>query len=103
MRNILDEIGAEVLFPIFNWVYQALQAKGYLTSYQCLGGHLLVALDGSEYFSSQKVNCPHCNQRTHKNGKVTYFHSAIFPVIVAPGHETVIALAPEFITPLLGA
>jgi hypothetical protein len=30
---------------------------------------------------------------------VTYFHSAILPVIVAPGKEQVIALAPEFITP----
>jgi len=29
----------------------------------------------------------------------SYFHRAIFPVIVAPGHENVLALAPEFITP----
>lgn len=52
IRNILDEIGEALLFPIFHWVYQALQGLGYLKSYQCLGGHLLVALDGSEYFSS---------------------------------------------------
>lgn len=30
---------------------------------------------------------------------MSYFHRAIFPVIVAPGHENVLALAPEFITP----
>ncbi len=30
---------------------------------------------------------------------MTYFHSAILPVIVAPGQSQVISLAPEFITP----
>lgn len=30
---------------------------------------------------------------------MTYFHSAITPVIVAPGNPNVIALTPEFITP----
>jgi len=99
IRNILDEIAASILFPIFNWVYHSLQARGYLKSDQCLGGHLLVAREGSEYFSSQKLHCPHCSHRTHRNGQVSYFHRAIFPVIVAPGHENVIALAPEFITP----
>jgi hypothetical protein len=33
------------------------------------------------------------------NGVVSYFHRAIFPVIVAPRPENVLALAPEFITP----
>jgi hypothetical protein len=55
IRNILDEIAASILFPIFDWVYQSLQAGGYLKSYECLGGHLLVAIDGSEYFCPQFV------------------------------------------------
>lgn len=66
-------------------------------------GRLLVALDGTEYFSSQKLCCQQCSSRTHKNGSVTYSHSAIVPVIVAPGKEQVIALAPEFITPQDGS
>lgn len=64
-----------------------------------LGGQLLVALDGTEYFSSQCIHCDQCSHRTHKNGSVTYFHSAILPVIVAPGNEQVISLDPEFICP----
>ena len=43
------------------------------------------------------IHCDQCSHRTHKNGSVTYFHSAILPVIVAPGNEQVISLAPEFI------
>jgi len=62
-----------------------------------LGGQLLVTLDGTQYFSSQKIGCEGCSTRTHKNGRVTYSHSAILPVIVAPDQPQVIALAPEFV------
>jgi len=103
IRNILDEVAAKQLCPMFNWVYQVLQRGGYLKPYQCLGGHLLVALDGTQYFSSQKIHCQQCSTRTHKNGRITYCHSAILLVIVAPGQSQVIALAPEFITPQDGS
>lgn len=99
IRNILDPIEAKSLFGVFERVYRALHDQGYLKSYQCLGGHLLVTLDGTQYFSSQKIGCQQCSTRTHRNGRVTYSHSAILPVIVAPGQAQVIALAPEFIRP----
>ena len=99
IRNILDGILASSLTPIFTWVYQALKAGGYLKTYQVLENNLLVPLDGSEYFSSQKIHCPCCSSRRHKNGTVTYFHQALMPVIVAPGNPNVISLAPELITP----
>lgn len=67
--------------------------------FEVLGGQLLVTLDGTEYFSSQCIHCDQCSHRTHKNGTVTYFHSAILPVIVAPLQEQVISLDPEFISP----
>jgi hypothetical protein len=35
----------------------------------------------------------------HKNGKMTYSHSAITPVIVSPESHLVISLEPEFIRP----
>ena len=62
-----------------------------------------MTLDGTQYFSSQKIHCERCSSRTHKNGTVTYFHAAILPVIVAPGQAQVIALAPELITPQDGS
>lgn len=99
IRNILDLISASALEEVFKQVYQMLKTKGYLKQYEVLGGQLLVPLDGTEYFSSQRIHCQQCSDRTHKNGTVTYFHSAIMPVIVAPGHEQVISLDPEFISP----
>lgn len=103
IRNILDKIAVKQLFGVFEWVYHALQREGYLKVYQCLGGHLLVTLDGTQYFSSQTIHCEQCSTRKHKNGSITYCHSAILPVIVAPGQSQVIALAPEFITPQDGS
>ena len=98
IRNILDALPATGLFGIFHYVYQGLQQGGHLKAFDFLGG-LLIALDGTEYFNSQKIHCESCSSRTHKNGSVTYFHGAILPVIVAPEQSQVISLAPEFITP----
>jgi hypothetical protein len=49
------------------------------------------------------VSCEQCSRRLHKKSGFTYTHSAILPVIVAPGQAQVISLAPEFITPQDGA
>jgi hypothetical protein len=98
IKNILDGIPATALIGVFDWVYQAMRDQGLLQSFEYLGG-LMVALDGTQYHSSQKVKCDCCSSRQHANGKVTYSHSAILPVIVAPGQSQVISLAPELITP----
>jgi hypothetical protein len=98
IRNILDGIPATALSGVFQNVYQALQREGHLKPFQALGG-LLIALDGTQYFDSHKLSCEQCFRRLHKNGTFTYSHSAILPVIVAPGQSQVISLAPEFITP----
>ena len=99
IRNVLDKIAVESLFNVFSWVYQALQKGGFLKEYECLGGQLLIALDGTQYFSSNTIHCNHCNHRTHSNGTTSYSHSAILPVLVSPQQSEAISLAPEFITP----
>ena len=103
IRNVLDGIKAQGLFKVFESVYRALREQGYLRVYQTRRKNLLITLDGTQYYSSQKVSCPCCSSRTHKNGQVTYSHSALLPVIIAPNKEAVISLAPEFITPQDGS
>ena len=56
-------------------------------------------MDGTWYHSSKSIHCPCCSRIEHSNGEITYYHSAVTPVIVAPGQSKVIALRPEFITP----
>lgn len=103
IRNVLDGVAASVLFPVFGWVYQTLSSQGLLQRYQVLDGQLLVGLDGTEYYASKEIHCQQCCHRTHQTGQVSYHHSAILPVIVAPGQEHVLSLMPEFMRPQDGA
>jgi hypothetical protein len=68
-----------------------------------VGDTLLLALDGTAYFSSQAIHGACCSTRRHANGQVTYSHSALTLVLVKPGSDKAIALAPAFITPQDGA
>lgn len=97
IRNLLDPVPATTIFMAFQKVYQWLDKKGILERFLYLDGEILVALDGTEYFSSKKINCPHCNCRNHRNGTTTYFHGCVTPIIVSPNQKQVINLSPEFI------
>jgi len=99
IRNILDLISANSLNVVFEKVYQFLQLGKHLKRYEKLGKNLLICLDGTEYHSSSKISCECCSTRNHRNGKVTYSHTAILPVIASPNCEEVISLPPEFVTP----
>jgi hypothetical protein len=68
-----------------------------------LGGRTLITLDGTEYFCSQKITCPHCQTRKRSNGKTESYHSMLAATVVAPGHSKVIPLSPEFIVKQDGA
>src|SRR5262245_27813990 len=70
-----------------------------LAHFRVLGDQLLVALDGTNYFSSKAIHCPNCLTRQLTNGQTLYYHAAITPVIVCPGQAQVIALPPEYIMP----
>lgn len=64
-----------------------------------LGGHTLIALDGSEYFCSKRVSCPNCSKRLRNDGVEEYFHAFLAATIVDPNSRAVLSLPPEFITP----
>ncbi|WP_158333167.1 hypothetical protein [Calothrix sp. PCC 6303] len=49
---------------------QIRRLTAYLKPYHCLGGHLLVADYGTQYFTSQTIHCECCSSRTQKNGTV---------------------------------
>ena len=97
IRNLLDPIPAPTIFGAFQQVYQWLKKKGVMKKFLYLDGEILIALDGTEYFSSKRINCPHCNVRNHRNGTTTYFHSCVTPMVVSPNRKQVLNLEPEFI------
>ena len=84
---------------IYRQTFLALEQSEVLKKRRSYAEQLLIAMDGTEYFSSKKIHCENCNHRELSNGKTNYFHSVLTPVIVQPGNETVISLEPEFIVP----
>jgi hypothetical protein len=103
IRLMLDPVSPEALQPCFDQVIEQLQQRDGLTAFQRLGGRILIALDGTEYFCSQKLNCPQCLTRKRSSGKTESYHAMLAAMIVAPGHNMVLPLMPEFITPQDGA
>jgi len=99
IRNLLDVVPPSSVYPIFPYIFEGLNQLGIIKQYRLINDRLLIAFDGTKYFSSQKISCPNCSKNEHKNGKVTYNHFAVTPVIVAPGNNRVISLQPEFIVP----
>ncbi len=97
IRNLLDPIPARTVFGAFKSTYKWLETNRVIAEFKYLDSQILLALDGTEYYSSKKINCPHCNCRKHRNGSITYYHQAVTPVIVSPSKKEVINFPPEFI------
>jgi hypothetical protein len=103
IRKMLDEADPVLLLPSFKRVEQLVAEPTVRQTFGRLGGRILVALDGTEYFRSEKVSCCNCLTCKHANGKVDHYHTMLAATIVAPGHSKVIPLFPEFIVTQDGA
>jgi len=72
LRTILDPLDPELLRPLFKDVFRQLQRGKALEPFAFYEGCYLLSLDGTGYFSSHKIHCSSCMQKTSKNGEVTY-------------------------------
>ena len=95
LRNILDALGSEVFRPVFKDVFTRLQRGKQLEQYQVFSNTYLIALDGSQYFYSEKINCESCLIKNHSNGTVSYAHQVLMPALMCPGVKQVVPLMPE--------
>lgn len=101
IRDLLDTVTPDTLSPVFNDCLHALDESGHLDTFRSGIGEnndLLIALDGTWYFSSSTINCTNCSTKTHKK-IMTYYHGMINPAVVGIGRRQAIALPPEFILP----
>ena len=97
IRDVLDPLSPSVLEGIFSDFLHRLQRGKHLVNYQFLDDMYLVPIDGSEYFSSENIHCPHCLV-TKSKGKQRYHHQILQAVIVHPDQRQVIPLLPEQIS-----
>jgi hypothetical protein len=72
IRIMLDPAKPELLHPVFTAVVDELADTGGLDTFRRLYGHVLIALDGTQYFCSDKIHCEQCSTRLRSNGKTEY-------------------------------
>ena len=96
MRTILDNVEPGDIEPIFSNVFRQLQRGKVLEKMVFMNGCYLLSIDGTGYFSSDKIHCDSCcEKKRSKSGEITYEHQILGAAIVHPDFKVVIPLAPE--------
>jgi hypothetical protein len=99
IRNLVDPLSNTVFAEDFWHVLDELKSQQHLLRFRNDLQTYAIALDGVNFFSSEKISCAKCLKRTDRNGTEHFYHSAVTPVLVKPGQAQVLPLPPEFITP----
>ena len=76
-RERLDEVAPSDLCPLYQALFSQLQRGKGLEGFEYLDGHYLLSLDGTGYFSSQKVHGAQCAEKHHRDGTTTYYHQML--------------------------
>jgi hypothetical protein len=102
MREILDGVKPEALRGVLPQLWEKVRRAGWgrrftttLPSGEHQGTYYTVALDGSEYFRSTTIQCPHCLRQTDSQGRVHYSHKIVGATVVRAGSHQVLPLDVE--------
>jgi hypothetical protein len=99
LRMILDEVEPQILEDIFREIFELLGRNKILNQFEVevpsLGRKLILAIDGTEYFKSEDINCECCCERHRRNGKISYYHQMLCGSIVSKSKKEVLSLLPE--------
>jgi hypothetical protein len=97
LRQTLDNIPTAAIQSVFPMLLKRLQRGKQLDAYKLESGHYLIALDGSQYFTSEKIHCPSCLTTKGAKGATRYYHQILQAVMLNPHLRQVLPLAPESI------
>ena len=99
IRQMLDIQSPDEFNNLFFESINMIKETPEFSMFKKLDDRILIAIDGTEFFRSSKISCSNCLKQQHSNGQTDFFHSFLGATIVAPGHNRVMPLPPEFITP----
>lgn len=103
IRNLVDPLSSAYFQEDFWYLLDKLKEEQSLLKFLNELNTYSIALDGVNFFSSEKISCPKCLKREDRSGVEHFYHSAITPVFVKPGQSQVLPLPPEFIVPQDGS
>lgn len=104
MREILDLAEVEVVRRLFPELFERVRRAGWAADYKTTisagtdaGSYYVSALDGTNYYHSEKIACPSCLQRKDANGEIHYYHSVVAATVVRAGSHKILPLDAEAI------
>ena len=98
MREILDGIPIEPLRRVLPQTFEQMRRVGWTTRVVTeVGGekYYPVVLDGSEYFHSTQIQCPHCLHQRQANGETHYSHLVVGATVTRAGSHAILPLDAE--------
>jgi len=98
MREILDGVETEELRKLLPDIFEKMRRAGWTSRYVSkINGenYYTVAIDGSEYFHSTKIECPGCLRKEYVKGQIHYSHVIVAATIVKANTHLVLPLDVE--------
>ena len=95
LRQSLDALPSQMLSAAFVALFRRLQRGKQLQAYRVFNHRYLIGLDGSQYFSSEKLHCPGCLTYKGAKGSLRYSHQILQAVMLHPHLRQVLPLFPE--------
>ena len=63
IRSLLDPVSPQLLFPVFDRIFEFLVSEGVISDMVTADGFLLIALDGTWFYSSEQIACDSCRTK----------------------------------------
>lgn len=98
VREILDRVEIEPLRRLLPKLFEKMRKVGWTSRWVSKieeKGYYTIAIDGSEYFHSTKIECEGCLRREYVEGKIHYSHVVVVATLVKSGTPTVLPLDVE--------
>lgn len=94
IRPIIGSIPSEQFSPVFKNYFSRLQRGKQLKKFS-FHGKYLVAIDATQYYTSEETSCSECLTQKKRNGKIEYSHKALQPIICHPNSKEILPMMPE--------
>jgi len=70
IRNLLDGVAPDFVFPVFSYIFNVLNKSGYLDEKFCsFNNNIVISLDGTQYFSSKTIHCDNVISQYQESSK----------------------------------
>ena len=95
IRNVLDKVDSDILQKVSFIIFSHLQRSGKLKEFINLDKSYLIALDATQFFTSNSCSCGKCLTVKKKGQAIRYYHNAIQATLIDPEQKFIIPLLAE--------